>query len=184
MLVIHPKDRTTAMLSALYEGTEASVFEEGFSNSDIKHTLNHVASNERIMLLGHGSDKGLFYRKDDMADGFDGLVISHPHAYYLRKHSGRIIAVWCHANIFAQAEGLHGLFTGMIVSEISEAAEYGIEVTQEELDGENVKFAQRLRQLFDEGTLLNDIPQRMLALDDAHTSLTELTTTTSIICRK
>lgn len=173
MLVIHPKDRTTSMLSALYEGTEAKVFDAGFTNSDIKHALNHVASNERILLLGHGSDKGLFYRKDDTADGFDGLVISHQHAYYLRKHPCRIIAVWCHANLFAQAEGLHGLFTGMIVSEMGEAFEYGIDTTQEELDRENVKFAQRLRQLLDEGTLLSDIPQRMLELDDVHTPLTE-----------
>ena len=39
MLVIHPKDRTTAMLSALYEGTEARVFDEGFSNSDIPQRM-------------------------------------------------------------------------------------------------------------------------------------------------
>lgn len=173
MLVIHPKDRTTTMLSALYEGMESKLFDEGYSNSDIKHALNHVTPNERIMLLGHGSDKGLFYRKDDTTDGFDGLVISHPHAYYLRKHSGCIIAVWCHANLFAQAEGLHGLFTGMIVSEMSEAAAYGIDTTQEELDCENVKFAGRLRQLLDEGTPLCDIPQSMLELEDTHTSLTE-----------
>lgn len=173
MLVIHPKDRTTTMLSALYEGTEARVFDEEFTNSDIKHALNHVAPSERILLLGHGSDKGLFFRKDDTKDGFDGLAISHQHAYYLRKHRGSIIAVWCHANLFAQAEGLHGLFTGMIVSEMSEASEYGIEMTQEELDRENVKFAGRLRQLLDIGTSLCDIPQRMLELDDAHTPLTE-----------
>lgn len=173
MLVIHPMDRTTAMLSALYEGTEARVLDESYSNADIRHALNRVVSSERIMMLGHGSDKGLFYRKDDTTDGFDGLVISHQHAYYLRKHSCHIIAVWCHANLFAQAEGLHGLFTGMIVSEMSEAVEYGIDTTQEELDRENVKFAQRLRRLLDEGTPLSDIPQRMLKLDDVHTPLTE-----------
>lgn len=36
-------------------------------------------------------------------------------------------------------EGLHGLFTGMIVSELSEALLYQVETTQEELDRENVK---------------------------------------------
>jgi len=135
------------MLSALYEGMETKVLDESHSNADIRHALNRVAPSERIMLLGHGTDKGLFYRKDDTQDGFNGLVISHKHTYYLRKHSGNIIAVWCHADLFARAEGLHGLFTGMIISEKSEAAEYGIATTQEELDRENTKFAKRRRRL-------------------------------------
>jgi len=172
MLVIHPKDRTTAMLSALYEGTEAKVLDESHSNADIRHALNRVAPSERIMLLGHGTDKGLFYRKDDTQCGFDGLIISHQHAYYLRKHSGNIIAVWCHADLFAMAEGLHGLFTGMIISEMSEAAEYGVATTQEELDRENTKFAKRLRLLLDKGTRLSDIPRLFPDMDGAHTPLT------------
>jgi len=161
------------MRSALYEGTEAKVLDESCSNADIRHALNRVAPSERIMLLGHGTDKGLFYRKDDTQDGFDGLVISHQHAYYLRKHSGNIIAVWCHADLFARAEGLHRLFTGMIISEMSEAAEYGIATTQEELDRENIKFAKRLRLLLDNSTPLSDIPPLFSGMDDAHTPLTD-----------
>ena len=124
------------------------------------------------MLLGHGSDRGLFYRNDDTADDFDGIIVGHPHAYYLRNHGGNIVAVWCNADLFARAEGLHGLFTGMIVSELGEASLYGIATTQEELDRENVKLARRLRALLDERIPLSDIPERMLAMDDAHTPLT------------
>ena len=73
------------------------------------------------MLLGHGSDKGLSFRKDDSKDEFDKVIVSHAHAYHLRKHGRNSVAVWCNADQFACAEGLHGLFTGMIISELSEA---------------------------------------------------------------
>ena len=100
--------------------------------------------------------------------GFNRLMVYHPHAYYLRKHGCNIVAIWCNANLFAEAEKLHGLFTGMIITEMSEALLYGIETSQEELDRENVKLAKRLRFLLDEDTALHEIPSRILALDDVH----------------
>ena len=172
MLVIHPKDKTTSMLSVLYDGLEAQVVDDCRSTKDIGHLLHHASTQERIMLLGHGSDKGLFFRADDSKDDFDKIIVGHAHAYHLRKHGGNIVAVWCNANQFARAEGLHGLFTGMIVSELSEALLYQVETTQEELDRENVKLARRLRALLDEGILLSEIPKRMLAMDDVHSPLT------------
>ena len=172
MLVIHPKDKTTAMLSALYEGLEAKVVADFRSRKEMGHLLHHVSTQERIMLLGHGSDKGLFYRADDSKEGFDKIIVGHPHTYHLRKHGGNIVAVWCNADQFARAEGLHGLFTGMIVSELNEALLYQVETTQEELDRENVKLARRLRALLDERIPLSEIPKRMLAMDDVHSPLT------------
>ena len=172
MLVIHPKDKTTAMLSALYDGLEAQVIDDYRSTKEMGHLLHHVSTQERIMLLGHGSDKGLFFRKDDSKDEFDKIIVGHSHAYHLRKHGGNIVAVWCNADQFARAEGLHGLFSGMIVSELSEAQLYKIETTQEELDNENVKLARRLRTLLDERIPLSEIPKRMLVMDNVHSPLT------------
>ena len=172
MLVIHPKDKTTAMLSALYDGLGAQVVADNRSTKEVGHLLHHVSTQDRIMLLGHGSDKGLFYRADDSKEGFDKIIVGHPHAYHLRKHGGNIVAVWCNADQFARAEGLHGLFSGMIVSELSEALLYQVETTQEELDRENVKLATRLRTLLDERIPLNKIPKRILAMDEAHSPLT------------
>lgn len=134
--------------------------------------LHHVSSQERIMLLGHGSDQGLFFRHDDTKDAFDKIIVGHPHAFHLRRHGGNMVAVWCHADLFARAEGLHGLFSGMIISEMSEAMAYDVDTTQEELDRENVKLAQRLRTLLDEGMPLSDIPKRLSEMDDVHSPLT------------
>lgn len=172
MLVIHPKDKTTAMLTALYDGLEAQVVADHRTTKEMGHLLHHVSMQERIMLLGHGSDKGLFFRADDSKDEFDKIIVGHSHAYHLRKHGGNIVAIWCNADQFARAEGLHGLFSGMIVSELNEALLYQVKTTQEELNRENVKLARRLRALIDERIPLSEIPKRMLAMDDVHSPLT------------
>ena len=160
------------MLSALYDGLGAQVVTDYRSTKETGHLLHHVSTQERIMLLGHGSDKGLFFREDDSKDEFDKVIVGHAHAYHLRKHGGNLVAVWCNADRFARAEGLHGLFTGMIVSELSEALLYQVETTQEVLDRENVKFAIRLRTLLDERIPLSEIPKRILVMDDVHSPLT------------
>ena len=172
MLVIHPKDKTTAMLSALYDGLEAQVVTDYRTTKEMGHLLHHVSTQERIMLLGHGSGKGLFFRKDDSKNEFDKIIVGHSHRYHLHNHGSNIVAVWCNADQFARAEGLHGLFSGMIVSELSESLLYQVETTQEELDRENVKLAMRLRSLLDARIPLSEIPKRMLAMDDVHSSLT------------
>ena len=174
MLVIHPKDRTTGMLAALYEGVaQARVIDGCLSNAAICRALRHTPRTERIMLLGHGCATGLLYRDDDTRPFFNRVLVGHPQAYELRRHGSNIVAVFCNADQYARANGLHGLFTGMIISEMAEAEEYGIATTQEELDRENVKFAERMRSLLDEGVLLSDIPKRMLALNDTHSPLTD-----------
>lgn len=172
MLVIHPTDRSTSMLSALYAGLDARRLDERSSAKEINHALNHTPRGERIVLLGHGSDKGLFSRLDDTQAGFDRIIVGHPQAYYLRRHGANIVAIWCNADLFAKAEGLHGLFSGMIVSEMDEATLYGITTTQAELDEETVKLARRLRSLLDEDIPLSALPQRIAEMDDAHTPLT------------
>ncbi|MBO5427124.1 MAG: hypothetical protein J5996_01705, partial [Prevotella sp.] len=99
--MIHPKDKTTAMLSALYDGLGTHVVADYRSTKEMGHLLHHVSSQERIMLLGHGSEKGLFFRADDSKDEFDKIIVGHSHAYHLRKHGGNIVAVWCNADQFA-----------------------------------------------------------------------------------
>ncbi len=172
MLVIHPKDKTTAMLSALYDGLGAQVVTDYRSTKETGHLLHHVSTQERIMLLGHGSDKGLFFRKDDSKNEFDKIIVGHSHAYHLRRHGGNLVAVWCNADRFACAEGLHGLFSGMIITELCEAEQYGIKTSQEELNRENVKLSLRLRSLLIENTPLSEIPKLLLPMDDVHSPLT------------
>ena len=160
------------MLSALYDGLGAQVVTDYRSTKEMGHLLHHVSTQERIMLLGHGSDKGLFFREDDSKDEFDKVIVGHAHAYHLRKHGGNLVAVWCNADRFARAEGLHGLFSGMIITELCEAEQYRIKTSQDELNRENVKLSLRLRTLLIENTPLSEIPKLLLAMDDIHSPLT------------
>ena len=88
MLVIHPKDKTTAMLSALYDGLEAQVVADYRTTKEMGRLLHHVSTQERIMLLGHGSDKGLFFRADDSKDEFDKIIVSLSliHILFILRH--------------------------------------------------------------------------------------------------
>ena len=46
MLVIHPTDRTTEMLSILYEGLEARLIEADCSNKEMGHLLHHTSPSD------------------------------------------------------------------------------------------------------------------------------------------
>lgn len=166
MLVIHPEDRTTDMLTALYEGLEHTRIAHNCGSNRMNRILYHTPKAERIMLLGHGSDKGLFFRKNDEEENFDRAVVGHPQAHHLRQHGGNLIGIWCHAVDFARTEGLHGLFSGMIISEMSEAEEYGIITTKQYMDKSNEIMFARLRRLLDDGTPMHEIPARMRTLND------------------
>ncbi|MBQ5393275.1 MAG: hypothetical protein IIU52_05550, partial [Bacteroidaceae bacterium] len=85
MLIIHPKDKTTKVLSRLYEGLDIRFVDQSKNNTEVKHILNHTSQVERIMLLGHGSDRGLFSKENDEMKEFNRLIISHQHAFFLRK---------------------------------------------------------------------------------------------------
>jgi len=171
MLVIHPKDRTTAVLRLLYEGLGVRTASRNYSNREMGHLLHHTPAGERIMLLGHGSEKGLFYREDDTKSEFDKIIVGHPQGYLLRRHGGNIIGIWCHAVDFARREGLHGLFSGMIVSEQDEAAEYGIATDRESMDYANRTMFTLLRTLLDRAVPLHEIPGCLKAMDNIRSEL-------------
>lgn len=170
MLVIHPEDKTTDMLTVLYEGLGHTRIAQDCGSNRLNHILYHTPKAERIMLLGHGSHKGLYFRQNDDEELYR-TIVSHPQAYYLRRHGGNLIGIWCHAVDFARTEGLHGLFSGMIISEMSEAEDYGIVTNREDMDKTNRIMFARLRRLLDDGTPLHEIPVRMKTLNDEKSRL-------------
>ena len=161
MLVIHPKDKTTKILSVLYEEEDAQFITQSQSGHEIERAFHHCPRSERIMLLGHGSENGLFSREDDTDEHFDRIIVGHPQTYYLRRHGNNVIGIWCHADLFARKEGLHGLFSGMIISDKQEAESYGIITLQHHIDETNEIMFSKLRKLLDEGYPLCDIPRIM-----------------------
>lgn len=168
MLVIHANDPTTKVLSRLYELREDFNLhlDEHSSNTAV---IRAVKDADRVMMLGHGNQFGLFSTPDKNGQ-YSRHLVNSGHAQFLRGKS--CIGIWCYANEFAKQYGLHGLFSGMIISELNEAEEFNIPASKEEIDVEMEKFVVRLRTCIEMGNL-QDVPAMMLELDDVHSPLTE-----------
>ena len=167
MTVIHANDPTTRVLSLLYEQRKDVKMHitEKSTNGAVRRAL---CADDTIMMLGHGNMYGLFSKPNNKG-AFLRLLIDDSHAQFLRGKT--CIGIWCHADEFANKYKLHGLFSGMIISELQEAIDYNIPATKEETDAEMEKFTLRLKNCI-ENYPLNEVPQRMLELDDTKSELT------------
>ncbi len=135
------------------------------TNGAVRRALR--ADND-IMMLGHGTEYGLF-SKPNRKGVFERCLVYHRHVSFLRGKT--CIGIWCHADKFADKYKLHGLFSGMIISELQEAIENKIPATKEEIDVEMEKFTLRLKYCI-ENYALEEVPQRMLEMDDVKSALT------------
>lgn len=167
MTVIHANDPTTRFLSLLYEQRRdiSMHITEASTNSEVQRAIRE---DDTILMLGHGNQHGLFSVPDN--DGvYRRFMVDGRHVQFLRDKT--CIGIWCYANQFAERYRLHGLFSGMIISELQEAIDNGITATQEEIDEVMVQFTQCLRDCIDQYGL-KETPMRMKELDDVKSELT------------
>ena len=167
MTVIHANDPTTQFLSVLYDTREdlISHVTETSTNSDV---IRAIRASDTIVMLGHSNEYGLF-SKPSKNGKYERFMITDRHVQFLRDKT--CIGIWCHANQFAKRYGLHGLFSGMIISELQEAIELGIPATEDEIYKERERFALRLKNCI-EAYSLEEIPAWMKSLDDTQSELT------------
>lgn len=167
MTVIHANDPTTKVLSFLYEQRQdiSARITEASTNSEIQRAIR---DDDTIMMLGHGNQYGLF-SAPDRNGVYRRFLITDRHVQFLRSKT--CIGVWCHADKFAERYGLHGLFSGMIISELQEAIDYDIHATKEDIDVEMEKFSRRLNDCINRFGLA-ETSIRMRGLDDVKSELT------------
>ena len=168
MTVIHATDPTTQVLSLLYQQREDvnKLITERNTSSDVQRAIR---ADEVIMMLGHGNEYGLFSKPDKNGD-YKRFMITDRHVQFLRDKT--CIGIWCYANKFAEKYRLHGLFSGMIISELQEAIDLGVPATKDEIDREMEKFTIRLKHCV-ETYGLEQTPLRMKELDDMQSTLTK-----------
>ena len=171
MIVIHANDPTTRVLSLLYEEREdvTTHVTEEFTNGEVTRALQAGSADNTVMMLGHGNEYGLF-SKPDRRGRQERFLISDRHVQFLRDKN--CIGIWCKAEEFARRYKLHGLFSGMIISELQEAEECKIAATKEEIDVEIEKFTRRLKDCI-ERYGRKETPMRMRELDDVKSELTD-----------
>lgn len=168
MTVIHATDPTTQVLSLLYQQREdvRMLITERNTSSDVQRAIR---ADNVIMMLGHGNEYGLFSKSDKNGD-YRRFLITDRHVQFLRDKT--CIGIWCYANKFAEKYRLHGLFTGMIISELQEAIDLGVPATKDEIYKEMEKFTIRLKDCV-ETYGLEQTPLRMREMDDVQSELTK-----------
>lgn len=168
MTIIHANDPTTQVLSILYQQREdvRMLITERNTSSDVQRAIR---TDDVIMMLGHGNEYGLFSKPDKKGE-YRRFLITDKHVQFLRDRT--CIGIWCYANKFAEKYKLHGLFSGMIISELQEAIDLGVPATKDEIDREMEKFTIRLKDCI-ETYGLEQTPLRMKELDDVQSELTK-----------
>jgi hypothetical protein len=155
-LVIHPKDSTTNFLSEIYSDKDWYVINTNISKKLLKEKIK---THDRIVMLGHGTEKGLL--------GFDKYVIDSSWVYLLREKI--CVCIWCNADVFVKKYGLKGFYTGMIISEYEEAIMYNIPTNSQWIAESNTDFALAIKNSIDEKNML----EKAKLLYEGNTSVVE-----------
>jgi hypothetical protein len=142
-LVIHPKDNTTDFLCDIYMGKDWTIVNKLISKSELRRLIK---THDRIIMLGHGSEDGLF----DLAN--KRFVIDSSWVDMLRQKD--CICIWCNANVFFEKYGLKGFYTGMIVSDIDEAYYFSLPTDWDSIVESNTLFASSIKDAIDTDDML------------------------------
>lgn len=154
MIIIHIDDGSpdAAILSRIYKGLDGNIVYYNRSKSNIKRLLR-ITGNEPVMLLGHGTPRGLLNINQD------GFSVGSDVVEWLRNRD--IIGIFCYASEFADKYGLRGFFTSMYISNMGEAIyeheEQG--ATEELIAYQDGLFCDRVRKLIIDKTPLSEWPK-------------------------
>jgi len=150
MIVVHPKDPSTRMLSQIYKDIDdVKLFDSWEQRDEILKAIENAPKEELVLLLGHGCPYGLF-------DLRYGLVIGDGDAELL-KGRPNLIGIWCYASSYAHKHGLKGFFSGMFISEEGEAWMNNVNAEAEEINEKAWDFAERFGNMLREGKNLDEI---------------------------
>ena len=143
-LVIHPDDRSTDFLTPIYMNSKSfpdfndvTIIRGGMTKDEVNE---QIKQHDRIMMMGHGAPNGLF-----SVGQFDGnsYIVDGRTVSLLRDKE--CIFIWCNADRFVNEYGLNGLYSGMFISEVSEANACGLPGTPQDIvDESNNYFAKEL----------------------------------------
>lgn len=142
-LVLHPQDISTDFLRPIY----ANIKRKTVLTKDVSRDvlLSAIRSHDTIIMLGHGSSSGLF---NVSGIGKGVMVVGESLVEELRGK--QLIAIWCNADKFIERHHLPALYSGMFISEVSEAKYCNVQGTQAMVDESNNTFATLLGNMLGE----------------------------------
>jgi hypothetical protein len=147
-LVIHPNDSTTIFLTSIYESLpNTTIVSDCLSK---KVLIEMIKSHDRILVLGHGSSKGLF--NPDTLE----FLVDATFSKVLKDKVG--LYIFCNADKFVSDNRLNNCFySGMFVSQADEIGIYSDAILPDEyvnytpmIEESNKMFASQLGKLINE----------------------------------
>ena len=145
-LVLHPDDRSTDFLKPIYANIKRKTVIVKDTSRDVLLAL--IRSYDMIIMLGHGSSSGLF---NVSGIGKGVMVIGESIVEELRGK--QLIAIWCNCDKFIERHDLNALYSGMFISEVSEARYCGVQGDQAMVDESNSTFAVLLGNMLSETSM-------------------------------
>jgi len=140
ILIIHPDDRTTDFLTPIYMNLKSfpnfddvTIIRGGMTKDEVNE---EIKQHDRIMMMGHGAPMGLFSIGKFKGNG--SYIIDGHTTPLLRDKE--CIFIWCNADRFIEANNLKGLYSGMFISEVTEAAYCGLPNTPQDIVNESNDF--------------------------------------------
>lgn len=136
-LIVHPKDKTTSFLKKIYEPiSNKTVIQGGIGMNELRKLIE---IHDRVIMLGHGSPWGLLSIGQFPKAG--SYIIDYSYSDLLSAKKGNMF-IWCFADQFVKQNGLNGFFSGMFISEFTEAFSWGFYISDRNLIQEsNDNFA-------------------------------------------
>lgn len=132
-------DQDTRLLQLIWEGLNPDrIIEITHDTEDYEDIADEalMSENGTLIMCGHGTTHGLLHPNLN-----SGQYIIHKNNVHL-IHAQNVIGSWCYAADFAETHHLHGFFTGMFISNESEAEQHGITFAQSEYDDINIEITQ------------------------------------------
>lgn len=144
-LIIHPNDETTDFLKESYQHLENKIIVNDplFPKS---HLRKLIRENDNVILLGHGSEFGLF-SSISKRQRFDRIIVGSELVDELRKKNN-VIGIFCHARHFFEKYNIKGFSTGMFISDLYEADMYSFPLDEEWINDSNQMLVESLKQSF------------------------------------
>ena len=161
-LIIHPNDKTTDFLKPIYSGIENKTVDTGDLTKDEVKDL--ITKHDRVIMLGHGTPFGLmavgqFISNPVLIDKGEneyysyqlnsGFIIDDSMVDELNKKSNNVY-IWCNADRFVDKHNLNGFYTGMFISEYSEAKFCSVPTFNDEVEQSNELFAKLMSEVINE----------------------------------
>jgi hypothetical protein len=143
--IVHPADVSTNFLAPIYQNIQnPTLTTRGWNMEQIKAGINE---HDRTLMMGHGCPNGLF----SINQFKTGLYAIGSWCVDALKQKNENVYIWCNADKFVERYELSGFYSGMFISEVSEANFCGLfDVTQDMVDESNDTFAVLLGQYINE----------------------------------